>query len=399
MEHGEHPPTLSVGGGAPGEGGSGACSAAGHRSPVAAAAHRCHLTSGGATHTSRTGRSAPGVVPAHPGGELAGQTPRPPLGRARPPSTSAEPTITASANAADLGRLGAVDTPSPTPIGRSVRRRARSTSVGAVSRDGVAGAGDAHGRRRRRRSPRLAAAVVAIRSSVEDGATRKIGSRACAAAAASQPSASSGIRSGVIRPTPAGRGQVRGEALDAVALDRVPVGHDDRSAAPVAATASTTASTSRMRTPPRSAAVGGVLDDRAVQHRVGVGQADLDEVARRRRPWLSSLDGAGDRREAGRQVADQRGAALGARPSRARQQVGPTPGRSLEAVAAPASAGSSAAASALVTSGRRAEPARGGVHVLVAAAGEVDQDRSRPGRAPGRDAARRRRRARTRWPG
>ena len=53
--------------------------------------------------------------------------------------------------------------------------------------------------------------------------------------------------------------------------------------------------------------LGGALDDRAVHQRVGVGQADLDDVdaARDHRPHR--LDRALDGRVADRQVADQRG--------------------------------------------------------------------------------------------
>ncbi|CAM5248781.1 hypothetical protein SFUMM280S_04337 [Streptomyces fumanus] len=56
--------------------------------------------------------------------------------------------------------------------------------------------------------------------------------------------------------------------------------------------------------------VGG-LDDRAVQHGVAVRQADLDDVGAAVQGGLDGLDAAVDGREAGREVGDEGGAALG----------------------------------------------------------------------------------------
>ena len=50
--------------------------------------------------------------------------------------------------------------------------------------------------------PRLASSVFTSRSSVDDGATRKMRSRLCVAEATNQSSASSGIRFGVMMPEP-----------------------------------------------------------------------------------------------------------------------------------------------------------------------------------------------------
>ena len=62
------------------------------------------------------------------------------------------------------------------------------------------------------RKPRVAAAVSAIRSADDDGATRKIGSRPLACAAASHGPASSTIRSGVITPEPPAAARSRAKA-------------------------------------------------------------------------------------------------------------------------------------------------------------------------------------------
>ena len=50
--------------------------------------------------------------------------------------------------------------------------------------------------------PRVTSATLAIRASVEDGATRKTGSMPAAVTAASHGPASSGVRSGVMTPAP-----------------------------------------------------------------------------------------------------------------------------------------------------------------------------------------------------
>ena len=117
--------------------------------------------------------------------------------------TSAEPTMTPSANAATSAAWSPSETPSPTQTGMSGREGAHP---GDERRRRVADAGpragDAHRRRPRRRSRATPAAVETMRASVEDGATRKTRSSPCASLAASQSPASSGIRSGVIAPDP-----------------------------------------------------------------------------------------------------------------------------------------------------------------------------------------------------
>ena len=83
--------------------------------------------------------------------------------------------------------------------------------------------------------------------------------------------------------------------------------------APAAATASTAVEHVAGAGAAAQRGVDGVLDHRAVHERVGVGHADLDDVdaALDHRPHRR--DRAVDVREADRQVADERGAALAAR--------------------------------------------------------------------------------------
>ena len=176
------------------------------------------------------GRADPGGCLADPGGELGGE-PRPPpprpSGRVEQARTKAEPTITPSAKPATSAAWAPVRTPSPTPTGRSVCARIRATSAAAPAPTVVPGAGDAH--RRGRVDEAAAGRARSARSARRwsDGATRKTRSRPCASAAAIQSApASSGMRSGVISPAPPAAARSRANASHAVALDRVPVGHD-----------------------------------------------------------------------------------------------------------------------------------------------------------------------------
>ncbi len=94
------------------------------------------------------------------------------------------------------------------------------------------------------------------------------------------------------------------------------------------------------------------LDGGAVHHRVAVGQADLDDVAAGVDHRGEGGDPAVDVGEAGRQVADERRAAL---------------------VAGALEGGGSMVAWRACSRVAEAEPAQGGLHVLVTAAGEVHQ--------------------------
>ena len=67
--------------------------------------------------------------------------------------------------------------------------------------------------------------MLASRSSVEDGETRKIRSSPCASETLNQSSASSGVRSGVMAPAPPAAARSRAKAVGTVVLDQVPVGH------------------------------------------------------------------------------------------------------------------------------------------------------------------------------
>src|SRR4051794_26849593 len=111
---------------------------------------------------------------------------------------------------------------------------------------------------------------------------------------------------------PAGVGEVRSEPVDAVPLDRVPVGHHHRGHA-------------RLRDRLDDAEhVGGPdpalerllrrrLDRRPVHDRVAVGQADLDDVTAGVDHGPQRLDGTVHVRESRGQVPDERRASLGAR--------------------------------------------------------------------------------------
>ena len=128
----------------------------------------------------------------------------------------------------------------PAISGATARARRATSAVGRTAdrRRGCRSRPSSRPRRRSRarrpRSTRSARRSRTARPGTPDpGRARSL--------AASHRAASSGIRSGVIAPAPAGRGQIGGEALDAVALDRVPVRHHHRHAAPASATAATAA--------------------------------------------------------------------------------------------------------------------------------------------------------------
>ena len=116
-------------------------------------------------------------------------------------------------------------------------------------------AGDAH-ERGGVHEARRDAATTSMRASVLLGATRNTRSRPASSVAAIQGPASSGVRSGVMTPDAAGGGEVAGEPLDAVALDRVPVGHDERRARRCARLPRPCASTSLVVVPCASELLG-----------------------------------------------------------------------------------------------------------------------------------------------
>ena len=198
----------------------------------------------------------------------------------------------------------------PVPVART-----RATSAGAACEVLLAGAGDAH----HRGGVDEAAAVRHGHRDPLVGRRRRRPGRPGPARARRRrpatPAASSGIRSGVIRPAPPAAARSRANAAPpatAVALDRVPVGHHEH----------------------RRAGVGDRLD-RAQHVAVRTPAASARSVAR----WITgpSITGseygsptsttstpastmariasiaAGHGGEPGRQVADQRGPALGAR--------------------------------------------------------------------------------------
>ncbi len=110
-----------------------------------------------------------------------------------------------------------------------------------------------------------------------------------------------------------GTREVGGEPLDAVLLDRVPVGHHHRRRAgrghglhrPEDVLGAD---------PALERALRGRLDRRAVHDRIAVGQADLDHVTPAVDHHPERVDCAGDVGEPCRQVADQSGAPLGTGP-------------------------------------------------------------------------------------
>ena len=165
------------------------------------------------------------------------------------------------------------------------------------------------------------------------------------------------------------RGQVAGERAHAVPLDRVPVGHDQDGDA---RRGDGLDGAQHVGDPGSRGqrAVHGLGDHRAVHQRVGVGQADLDDVGPRRGHGPGGLDRTLDGGEPGGQVADQGGAVVGVR-----------------------------LAEGVGDRGHIAEPLRGGVHVLVAAAGQVDHDEAVRAEFTAHVAGRRPARGPTRWPG
>ena len=117
----------------------------------------------------------------------------------------------------------------------------------------------------------------AIRSSVEDGDTRKMRSSSWASEAAIQASASSGVRSGVIAPDPPAAARSRAKASGPYFSIRFQY---------VITTAWVPVSRDRLdggEGVPGADAAGqrlgaGALDGDPVHHRVAVGHADLDQV-------------------------------------------------------------------------------------------------------------------------
>ena len=117
---------------------------------------RAAVVRGAAADEQRSSAGRPGgavLATAYPGGEVLGERGQrlEPAGRSSASSsvrTKAEPTITASAYDATSAAWSPLDTPSPTPIGRSVTcagaRDERSGELGGRR----AGAGDAHDRGR-----------------------------------------------------------------------------------------------------------------------------------------------------------------------------------------------------------------------------------------------------------
>ena len=222
--------------------------------------------------------------------------------------------MTPSAKRGHLGGLVAVGDARGRrrPAGRSPRGCA-ATSGPARSLDGLAGAGDAHHRGgvdEAAAAPRRSCAAARRWTTARPG-------RPCRGRARRRPRASSaglvGDQVGRDQPAPPAAARSRGEPLDAVALDRVPVGHHEGRARRSRRPPRRCAARRRCGCRPRSACCGGGLDGRAVHHRVAVGQADLDDVAAGLDHRAHRLDPTRRRREAGRQVADQRGAALGLR--------------------------------------------------------------------------------------
>ena len=221
----------------------------------------------------------------------------------------ADPTMTASANAAIWAAWAPVRTPSPTPIGRLGQLPASGHQCRRGGRDLVPRPGDAHGRRR---VEEAAGCGCGQTDPLGRGRGRDQEDRIDAVGAGrGQPRlrlVDDQVRGD--HPGTAGRGQIPGEVLDAVGQDRVEVRHHDRP-------------TAGRRHPlhdgegvaePKPVAAGRFrrgLDHRSVEHRVGERHADLDQVA-------AAVDHRGqgggrrvDGRETGGQVADQRGPTLG----------------------------------------------------------------------------------------
>ena len=139
----------------------------------------------------------------------------------------------------------------------------------------------------------------AIRSSVEDGETRKIRSRPSRVRGRDPLPGLVGRQVGRDRAGPAGGGQVAGEAVRPVLLDQVPVGHHHGRGAGAG---------DRLDggegvpgpDPARQRPGAGALDGDPVHHRVAVGHADLDQVDPGRGPRRRTGPGARPARSARR---------------------------------------------------------------------------------------------------
>ncbi|GAA3106947.1 hypothetical protein GCM10020254_61080 [Streptomyces goshikiensis] len=109
------------------------------------------------------------------------------------------------------------------------------------------------------------------------------------------------------------RRQLGGEPLDAVAVDGVPVRHhQDRGPGGLVRLAHGAQRVGDLDAAAQGDVVGG-LDDRAVQDRVAVRKADLDDVRAAREDGLDRLDGPVHGGEARREVGDEGRAVLGLR--------------------------------------------------------------------------------------
>ena len=163
---------------------------------------------------------------------------------------NAEPTITPSEKAATSAAWSPVETPRPTPTGASVACRV-ALDQGPAGGDRVAGAGDAH---ERGGVDEAAAGLGGQRDALVGGAERD---QEHAAEGVGVGGGEPGL--GLLRdevrgdePLPPTAASSRGEAVDAVVLDRVPVRHDQRGRAGVG-DGLDGAETSAVVTPPASA--------------------------------------------------------------------------------------------------------------------------------------------------
>ena len=153
-----------------------------------------------------------------------------------------------------------------------------------------------------------------------------------------------------------GRGEVVGEAVDAVLHDGVPVGHDQHRGIRALGDAAHRLEAVGEAEAVRERLLRGGLDDGAVHDGVGVRQPELEHVDAVLDERDRGLDALVERGEADRQVADERAAGL--------------------VVAAPdGGADRAPIAHVAVLLVVQLEVLRGGVHVLVAAAGQVHEDR------------------------
>src|SRR5690606_17212284 len=114
-------------------------------------------------------------------------------------------------------------------------------------------------------------------------------------------------------PGAARLGELGGEPLDAVAVDGVPVGHDEDRLAGGGVRLADGAHHVGDPHPAAQGDVVGGLDDRAVEHRVAVGQAHLHHVRAAVEGGPDRVDAAVHGGEPGREVGDEGGTALGLR--------------------------------------------------------------------------------------